>query len=484
MDTKWFGPRSPFLNRGAWVAGLALSIGLPLLPCLSAAESSCPATPPPFLSLRYDENYQFLKDPACHIDFWDPIKYIRLNEAGDYYLTLGGEVRERYEYYQNNFWGQGPPDPNGYLLQRYMLHADLELGAHVRLFGQVLSALVTGESGPPEDGFNDEDKFGLHQAFFDLRGSLGPAQLTLRGGRQEFSYGSERLISVREGPNVRQSFDAVRLIVEADPWRVDGFVGRPVETAPGFFIDGTFHKQALWGVYATGPVPIRSAGNIDLYYLGYHQQDATYNQGSGSEQRQTIGTRLWGQPGNWDYNFEFIFQFGTFGEGNIWAWALSSDTGYTFTFLPLQPRLGLRAEINSGDRDPNNPNLQTFNALYPRASYFGEISMLGPANLIDLHPTLDLHLPYNVTFTLGWDLFWRESTQDGLYNPGEVLLRASAGSGAHYVGNQVETQVAWQANRHLSLVANYTHFFAGTFLQQTGPAKDVNFVAAWVQYKF
>lgn len=275
----------------------------------------------------------------------------------------------------------------------------------------------------------------------------------------------------------------MRAIVKNDEWRVDGFVGQPVQTQTGFYVDGDVRAQALWGIYAAGPLSVLPAGNVDLYYLGYHNQNATYNSGTGNEQRQTIGTRLWGQPGNWDYNLEFIFQFGRFG-GNIQAWALSSDTGYTFKSLPLQPRLGLRAEINSGDRNPNSPNLQTFNALYPRASYFGEISMLGPANLMDVHPALDLHFPHDVTFTLDWDWFWRESTQDGIYNPGEIPLRGSGGSLARYVGNQVETQLAWQATRHLSVVANYAHFFTGPFLQQTGPAKPVDFVAAWVQYKF
>jgi alginate export protein len=482
MDTKRFSRWRAYLNRGGMVVEVAVSLGVILLPTLGAAELLCPAPPPPFLSLRYDENYQFMRDPACHVDFWDPIKYIRLNEAGDYYLTLGGEVRERYQYYRNNLWGQGPQDPSGYLLQRYMLHADLELGEHVRFFGQVLSALENGQQGGPPP--NDEDKLSLHQAFVDLRGSVSDAALTLRVGRQEFSYGSERLISIREGPNVRLSFDAVRMIVKYDEWRVDGFVGRPVQTQAGFFVDGSDHTQALWGVYATGPLPILPAGNVDLYYLGYDRQNATFNQGTANEQRQTIGTRLWGQPGNWDYNAEFLFQFGRFGAGNIQAWVASSDTGYTFKSLPLQPRLGLRAEINSGDRNPNNSNLQTFNALYPRASYFGEIATIGPANLTDLHPALDLHFPHGVTFTLDWDWFWRENSQDGVYSPGGGLLRASTGSSARYVGNQIETQVAWQINRHLSLVANYTHFFAGTFLQQTGPSQDIDFVAAWVQYKF
>src|SRR5690242_12812166 len=53
---------------------------------------------------RYDEDYTYLRDPAKRTDFWDPIKYIPLNSDGDWYLSLGGEARERYEMYNNNRW--------------------------------------------------------------------------------------------------------------------------------------------------------------------------------------------------------------------------------------------------------------------------------------------------------------------------------------------------------------------------------------------
>ncbi len=466
---------------GTAVRAISL-VAVPLMPIGALAQPLCPPTPPPLLSLRFNEDYHFLRNPACHIDFWDRLKYAPLNEAGDAYVTFGGEVRERYEYFKNNLWGQGPQDSNGYLLQRYMLHADLRLGPHVRFFGQLKSNLETGRTGGPRP--TDEDKLDLHQAFGDLRGSMGNTMLALRAGRQEFSYGSERLVGVREGPNVRLSFDAVRLIFESKPWRVDGFVSRPVETTRNIFDDSSDRKQAFWGVYAVGRLPALPAAKIDLYYLGLDRQGARFDQGTASEQRHTLGTRLWGRPGSWDYNVELMCQFGSFGSGTIQAWAASSDSGYTFRSVLLQPRIGLRAEANSGDRDRNSPGLQTFNALFPRGSYFGEIGLIGPANLMDLHPSLDLHIAEAVTLTLDWDWYWRTSVHDGVYSPPGGLLRSGVGSGARYVGNQVEAQAAWQIDRHLSVTANYTHFFTGAFLKQTGPARDVDFVAAWAAYKF
>src|SRR5437870_5181850 len=79
---------------------------------------------PPFKLIRYDESYDYLRDPSQRSDYLDAIKFIPLNTNGVWYLTLGGEIRERYEYYHNSLWGRGPQDGGGYLLERYMVHAD------------------------------------------------------------------------------------------------------------------------------------------------------------------------------------------------------------------------------------------------------------------------------------------------------------------------------------------------------------------------
>src|SRR5207253_313545 len=76
--------------------------------------------------------------------------------------------------------------------------------------------------------------------------------------------------------------------------------------------------------------PIAGGLNADLYYLGLEREGAHFAQGTANEKRQSIGTRLWGKLSELDYNFEFIYQFGQFGSGNINAWTTASDTGYTF----------------------------------------------------------------------------------------------------------------------------------------------------------
>ena len=445
------------------------------------------AAPPPYKLLRYEEDYSYLKDPSRRTDFWDPIKYVPLWGRDDSYLSFGGEVRERYEFYHNLNAGLAPANAQGNnqdFLERYLLHADVHLGPYFRFFVQTVTGLEDGRIGGPRPDI-DRDPFGFHQAFADFILPLGAEKdtLTARLGRQEMEYGSGRLIDVRDGPNLRLSFDAARLLLHKDDWEVDGWWGRPVLNQPGVFDDIPDPDRSFWGVYAVHPLPLLPQGNVDLYYLGFENKDAVYAQGPGYELRHTLGTRLWGKPLPWEYNLEYDWQFGRFGPGNIEAWSAAHAIRYNFSDLPLKPRLGLRFDVTSGDNNPATPNLQTFNPLFPSGVYFNLLNPVGPLNLIDLHPTLDLYAGEKVTVSVDWDFFWRESLGDGVYSIGGVPLRNGVG-GARYVGNSPAVTVVWDATRHLSVLTQYVHFFPGAFFKANPPDKETDYFTLWLDYKF
>ena len=148
--------------------------------------------------------------------------------------------------------------------------------------------------------------------FADVRLALkrdGRAALTLRPGRQLLTYGSGRLIDVRYGPNVLQTFDAAKAFIETDGWRVDAFYARPVDHRPGEFDDRTDDRQSLWSLYGTLN-PSGAPLGLDLYYIGYLNGAAVFAERAGRELRHTLGARLFGEARGWGWNFEFIYQFG------------------------------------------------------------------------------------------------------------------------------------------------------------------------------
>ena len=83
-----------------------------------------------------------------------------------------------------------------------------------------------------------------------------------------------------------------------------------------------------------------------------------------------------------------------------------------------------------------------------------------------------------------WIFQWRESLQGGVYAVPGFLIRAADGSQARFVGNRPGTQIRWQANRHLWFQGDYGIFYAGRFLKETQPGRNLNYWALWAGYKF
>ncbi|HVY69932.1 MAG TPA: alginate export family protein, partial [Verrucomicrobiae bacterium] len=126
-------------GRWRFRAGVASALLLCGTATGQSGDSKSPSHPPPFKQLRYDEDYSYLLDPSRRAEFLDALKFIPLNAWGDSYLTLGGEIRERYEYYHESLWGRGAQDTDGYLLERYMVHADAHFSENFRVFTQFKS---------------------------------------------------------------------------------------------------------------------------------------------------------------------------------------------------------------------------------------------------------------------------------------------------------------------------------------------------------
>ena len=463
-----------------WIVVAAPSVAIALLAGAAAVEAQT-SGPPPYKLIRHEEDRSDLKDPSRRSEWLDRLKYIPLSESREgWFLTVAGEARERFEFFRNTNW-DAANGADGFLLQRYMLSGDLHLGRRVRAFSQLKSGLEDGREGGPRG--TDEDRLDLHEAFVDVRlGSGKPA--TLRVGRQEVAFGSQRLVSVRAGPNVRQSFDGIAVIVGPGAWRLDTFALKPVETETGVFDDDPDHARTFWGLYAVGPLGLIRAANVDLYYLGLDRKRASFDQGTASELRESVGVRVWRRTAPWDYNFELVYQWGRFGSAPIRAWTVASDTGLTLRDTLWRPRIGLKADVTSGDKDPDDPRLQSFNALFPRGAYFGENQLLGPVNHIDLHPSMDINPFWSVTVSASWLFFWRQSLRDGLYGVPGNLIRSGEGTSARYVGSQPELLATAAVGRHVTLGAAFEYFLAGPFLRESGPADDVTFLATWVGFVF
>ena len=417
-----------------------------------------------FKLMRYDENYEYLKDSSRSI--YEKVKYTPLNKSGSIYMSFGGEARGEFVDFNNEDWGRFNVGHNNFLLQRYDLHADVHFGTKFRVFAQLRSAFQDGSktgSSPV-----DEDHLNIQNLFADiLLYKKDDKVLQTRLGRQEINYGSGRLISVGEGPNARLYFTGGKVWYTSARLSVDVFAMMQDTINPGTFDNKASKQLNLWGAYSQLIIP--GSGNLDMYYIGINKKLSRFEEGTAREVRHTVGARLWKYGGGFIYNLEVAYQFGTFGSGNISAWTASVDLGYSFENTKFKPTINLRNDYISGDKRAGDGKLQTFNPLYPRGGYLGFSPQTGPVNLIDIHPYGTLDLLPNLKFQADVVLNWRYSLKDGVYRPSGGFNMPGASSRKRFIGTSYLANLAYTVNNYTSLVSGLQYFKTGGFLNDIIP---------------
>jgi Alginate export len=441
-------------------------------------------SPPPYTLLRFNEDYSYLADPARRTDPFDAVKYISLSADDPLsYLSLGADLRERYEHFTYPGFGVSPnPNRTDQLLQRIDLDADLHFNQHFRLFTQVISGYEWGSTTPTPPV--DQDPAALQQAFLDFRtdnsDAAEPEYLVVRAGRFAMTYGSGRLVATRQAPNIPFKFDGLELIGAAHDAKIYAFLTNPAREKKTAF-DDDFPHQLFGGVYATTPVLSSDLGlRADIYYLYYQNDSVHYANATGPEVRNTFGTRLFGKVNGFDYDIEPIIQTGNFAGREIFAWTVGSTVGYRFEETSLKPRLGADLDVVSGDSGTGH--FGTFNPLFFKSGYFDDASLIRPSNIIDIHPTLQLQGPHSLLVTVGSDLIWRYTRHDGIYGPPGNLELSSGGQG-RYLATTAEASIQWQLSPHLSWIGSYNRFFTGNYVRSAN-GHDVDFFGTWATFTF
>jgi hypothetical protein len=455
-----------------------LAVGFLLLAAPAAAQDR---PPNPYRPNAADEDWTFLKTVA-KTDLWDPLKYIALG-PDDWSLTLSGELRLRPEGFRVRQTASHPATIDSYLLQRYLVGADLRMGRRMRVFGELQSGIINGQLRSPRP--TDRNSIDLHQAFFELRQPVRQQNpLLFVVGRQEMEIGSSRLISASPGLNVKRSFDGVAFSYRTPSWTLSGGAAELVRLQAGAFDDGPDPEELFWGVTATRRGPMFERSDMGAYYLGIDKGQSFYVQGRGPESRHIVGWKWSGAGPRVDLNYDLLFQWGRFAGAPIRAWAFATETGYRFRSAAWRPRLSVRTDIASGDRAADDPTLHSFNPLFPGNSYSGAVGLFGPTNLTDFTPALTLLPRRNLTVGLEAPSYWRTSAADGIYATDlRVLIGPEAGEGK-YVGTNPAFLVVWQATPHVQLQGVITRFLSGSFLERTFVSEGFGFYSVTARYRF
>ena len=447
---------------------------------VAAAADEAPACParPAINFNRWNENWSVLANPCVPAQPFDSLKYMPLSDDGLTYLSLGANLRERMEYNDAPAFGIGAGGrPDTYVIQRTEVHADLRLGRELQVFTQIEDARPFHKDAVSPV---DKDQMDVEQAFVAYARQLDDGWFKARVGRQEMAFDLQRFIAVRDGPNVRQSFDAVWADWESGPWRWIAYLTQPVQSRDvSSFDDYSSRHQLFNGLrverHDVGP------GDLSAYYSRYDRDGARFLDAQGNEGRNVYDVRYAGKVGRFDWDVETMAQSGRVGAQTIRAWALGTVAGYTFAQSAWKLRAGLQFDAASGDHHPGDGRIGTFNPLFPNGYYFTLAGDTGYNNLIHLKPTLTIKPAAGLTLMGALGLQWRETTADAVYAQGSAAVAGTAGKGDRWTGVYAQLRADWAINRNLSASLEAVHFQVGDTLRQAGGA-NADYIGAELKF--
>lgn len=453
----------------------------PAAPC--APPCASPAPHPAYENLRFRENWCPLADvPVCERrDLLDAWKAARLAPDGCVRVDVGGQARARFEHCDDQNVG-GIPGSDDWWLARVRLHADFHVGEHLRAFVEGIYADEDGRDAGPRPV--DVDQGDFLNLFAEAHGMLdGDAKVGIRGGRQEMLFDKQRLVGPLDWANSRRTFDGVSAWIERGCWRVDAFATRPVVVDPDALDEANSDVDFAGAWFAAKPWEGGKADAFVLYrakdgakWLGVTDDEIRWTVGAGAN-GPIAGTRL-------DFDAEAAAQFGTFGDASIFAGNATVELGWKPRGTCFEPRLALGADWASGD-DGVGGDLGTYDPLFPTGHlFFGWTDLIGRSNLLAGRLTFTAKPWAKVSVRADFHAFWRASTDDAVYNAAGGVLRAPSGNGERAVGTELDLQVKWAVDPHWELEVGGGRFFAGAFLDETGPHEDTDLVYASLTFTF
>lgn len=380
-------------------------------------------------------------------------------------ITFSGNVRVRGEIDMRDFDQSTPP--NTFTLLRARLGMEARPVEFVKIFLQVQDSRVFGQEKDPSGSFNTlahTQNVDLHQGYFEIQRVFLDA-LSVRIGRQEISYGNERMIGSVGWNNVGRSFDGIVLKYGVPDMTIDAFAATlaEVQSYPSSSTPASVRSQEdrgadLVGLYAS------TGGTAETYeaYIFHHQDRNQSVPGSSDIKRTTMGARVAGVESGVDYEVEAAYQAGWIRGRSLSAYLLAVAGGYRTGGNGVQ-RTAVGCDVLSGtpsgatNERSFDPAFHTGHKFYGFMDYFVAIpAQTQGAGLIDLYGRLTAGLSQNLKGDIWVHHFL---THEGLsVNPPAAPQRT--------LGQEVDCVVQYRYNTAVTFELGTSAFFPGIILRE------------------
>lgn len=409
-------------------------------------------------------------------------------------VTVGGEVRERYEFRDNADFNENATDTLSFVGSRIRLHVNYEVSSDIAAFVQLQDARIFG--GEVSTASNDH-LVDLHQGYVSVK-NIGPTSLIL--GRQELFFGDHRLVGHFGWSNIGRSFDGLRLTYLAAPVRVDVWAASPkvygtnTSASPTFAPSNREHQE-FFGVYAsikTAPVTIEpyvmyllDGGNAnELNPAGTALLSPLTAPAARGQDRVTVGLRATGKAlaEAIDFTGEAAYQMGsmdargTTPESDISAHALALKAGYTAA-VAMKPRIGLEYDRASGDSDPTDDKFETFENLFPTNHiHYGYMDYVGWRNMQAMRLSLSIKPSGSSGVSLDYHRFSLVEESDRWYSASGAPFgpAPTAGNSETDLGQEIDLVGYLMLKEKVRLEAGYSRFLPGDYVDVNFPASDAS----------
>ena len=403
-----------------------------------------------------------------------------LNGRLPHWLRLSGEERVRWEGFRGG--GFKPDSTDYYLLNRFRLSVTLLPSSWIKFRFQTQDARAGWKNQKPYAA-PFQDTWNLRLAYVELGDS--EKSTGLRVGRQELAFGSERLVGMSNWSNTSRSFDAVRGTLHRGHFRLDAFAASVVVLHDG---EVGMHRAGnnLHGLYG-GLEDLIPGSVIEPYFFWRLAPAGQTEIGSGGKlDSKTIGVRWKGMVRTIDYGIDIVGQTGSEGANNIRARATHVVIGYTLPGGLLRPRFLAEYNYASGDHDPKDRTLGTFDQLYPTVhDKYGLADQFGWQNLQHVRAGIELHVSSKWMLSGKYNSFWLADAHDFLYSSrsGPIVRRAD-GSGGRFVGQEPDVSALYTLSKGIRCGAGFGYVLPGTFLKRTTPGRSYSSPYVMLDYAF
>jgi hypothetical protein len=488
--------------------------GAPSSPTMSyqartpAKTAGKPKPPPqPFKLCFFDNDFGYKKDPKHIPIFGENLKNISADRLlpfepfEDMTISFGGELRYRYMDEANRLRAPfAKPGSATYDLVRWRNYMNVSYSDWFRAYIEMIDASANF-SDLPYTGI-DVNHWDIQNAFIDLKVlERNDKPVWLRPGRQELSFGSQRLISPLDWANTRRNFEGLRLNSPGTDWDLDAWITHPVNTATagdGGGIGANLGVNNFSNKLDTANRGITFGGGwatykgiqdhtIHTFMLFDHHDAFTGGAGFPVGDRITYGNNWVGTfnvsngDRQWLTDVEGGYQFGSDqgqlaalgakGSQAVSAGYFTGGLGHCWKSLPWEPTIWGFYDYASGSSNPKGGTDSTFFQYYGLThAYLGLIDNIARQNITDANYRLTLKPTTKLQLMMAQHFFQLATANDTLYTvTGQPFGKTGNGTN---VGNEIDFVGTYNYNQNFNLELGYFFFQYGSYVEAATPGRS------------